>query len=287
VRNKNVQSFACRREHFDTAWYKHWSSIILPQNPNLLHRKHWEWAAICQALHERGMLAEGRRGLGFAVGKEALISLFASTGATIEATDLDAEDHGSESWKNGNQWGGNIESLFVDRLISEADFKKRARYYPVDMRDISTVQGRDYDFIWSSCSFEHLGSLELGLKFVEESSRLLAPGGYAVHTTEFNCTSDTTTIEHGPSVVYRKRDLIGLRDRLTAQGFIVEPFDFDIGTADEDALFDFPPYYGHGRQHIKLLFDGFVITSFALVIHRPSEKVKPSLVSGLRKVFAG
>ena len=53
-----------------------------------LHRKIWEFCFIAQALDERGMLARGRRGLGFAVGTEPLPAMFASRGCAIVATDL-------------------------------------------------------------------------------------------------------------------------------------------------------------------------------------------------------
>lgn len=45
-----------------------------------LNRKIWEWCYVAEALSERGMLLPGRRGLGFAVGQEPLVALFASAG---------------------------------------------------------------------------------------------------------------------------------------------------------------------------------------------------------------
>ena len=51
------------------------------------------------------------------------------------------------------------------------------------MRDLPDDLG-SFDFIWSSCSFEHLGSLGEGERFVLEALRFLKPGGVAVHTTE-------------------------------------------------------------------------------------------------------
>jgi len=49
----------------------------------------WEWLFIAEALSERNMLVRGRRGLGFGVGREPLVALFASFGPEIVATDLD------------------------------------------------------------------------------------------------------------------------------------------------------------------------------------------------------
>jgi hypothetical protein len=49
--------------------------------------------------------------------------------------------------------------------------------------DLST-----YDFIWSSCSLEHLGSLELGEQFIYNSLKHLKPGGVCPHD-EYNAQS--------------------------------------------------------------------------------------------------
>jgi hypothetical protein len=48
--------------------------------PLVMHRKMWEWLFIAEALHEREMLEPGRRGLGFGVGREPLVALFAARG---------------------------------------------------------------------------------------------------------------------------------------------------------------------------------------------------------------
>jgi hypothetical protein len=52
------------------------------------NREDWEFAFIFEALNERGLLREGKTGLGFACGKEPLPSIFASCGCRIVATDL-------------------------------------------------------------------------------------------------------------------------------------------------------------------------------------------------------
>lgn len=54
----------------------------------LVHRKMWEWLYICEALAERGMLQSGRAGIGFGVGKEPLVAVFAAEGCRILASDL-------------------------------------------------------------------------------------------------------------------------------------------------------------------------------------------------------
>jgi hypothetical protein len=75
-----------------------------------------------------------------------------------------------------------------------------------------------FDFCWSTCSFEHLGSLEHGLRFVENSIGTLKVGGIAVHTTEFNLSSDADTLESPNLSVYRRRDIEKLVKALEQAG---------------------------------------------------------------------
>ena len=88
-----LQSTVCRYEHFLTDWYAKWTGLLdhpteVSPDVQLSYRKLWEFAAINQALSERDMLKPGRKGLGFAVGREPLPSIFASHGVRIVATDL-------------------------------------------------------------------------------------------------------------------------------------------------------------------------------------------------------
>jgi hypothetical protein len=106
--------------------------------------------------------------------------------------------------------------------------------------------------------------LDLGAEFVVNALRCLRPGGVAVHTTEINCDSDGDTIETGHSVVYRRRDLAALADRLHALGHQVRPLDFDLGHGPADKIVDEEPY-GHG-PHLKLRIGPYASTSFGLVV---------------------
>ena len=73
------------------------------------------------------------------------------------------------------------------------------------------LEGQD-DLVWSASAFEHLGSFMHGLEFVINSVKCLKPGGVAVHTTEFNCSSDADTLDNASTVLFRKRDFL-LRQR--------------------------------------------------------------------------
>jgi hypothetical protein len=121
-----------------------------------------------------------------------------------------------------------------------------------------------FDFCWSACSLEHLGSLEAGARFVEASLATLAPGGIAVHTTEFNVGSDGETIASGPTVLYRRQDILSLTARLERAGHQVAALDLDSGEGVLDQYVDVPPY--SQEPHLRVSCGKFATTSLALVI---------------------
>ncbi len=150
-----------------------------------LNRKQWEWIYILEVLNQHGMLVDGMRGLGFGCGKEPMVALMAKMGAKIVATDLASEDAAKSGWIAGNQHASILEDLNQNGLCPPEIFGERVTFQSCDMNNI-TSDLRGFDFLWSSCSLEHLGSLQHGLTFIENSLNCLRPGGIAVHTTEFN-----------------------------------------------------------------------------------------------------
>lgn len=263
---------ACRYEHFVEPWYAAWTERlnfpleVSPGNPQG-YRKNWEYAAILEALDNRGMLVAGKRGLGFAVGREPLPSVMAGRGVTILATDL-AADKVDAGWISTSQHASSLEALYHSNLIDHATFEQFVSFRPTDMNDLSELPDNHWDFLWSSCAFEHLGTLQRGLDFVANAMRLLKPGGIAVHTTEYNVASNDETIEEGPSCIYRRRDLEELDRRLRRQQCGLEPMDFEPGNHKFDLQYDIPPYFRPGRVHIKLELDGHICTSFLLIAHK-------------------
>jgi SAM-dependent methyltransferase len=270
-----LHSSLCRHEDFLSPWYRDWATRLgLPvlirgaENAGpLIHRKHWEYCAIAQALHERGMLRPGRTGCGFAVGREPLSSVFAALGTEILATDQAPESAG-EIWTGTGQHAASLESVYVPELINRKDFDARVRFRSVDMRDLRLPWSETFDFIWSSCSIEHLGSLEAGERFVLEAMALVKPGGIAVHTTEFNLASNEGTLVDEDCVIYRRRDIEALDLRLRAAACGLSRCDFVAGDDINDINFDYPPYGQNGRPHISLLFRGHVATSLLLIIRK-------------------
>lgn len=224
------------------------------------HRKLWEWVFI--AHHLLDFVQDGYRGLGFGVGTESMPALLASVGASIVATDAPTDGGG---WSHGSQWSASVDHLHAPHIIPDSLFDQRVSFQPCDMNAIpEDLQG--FDFTWSSCAFEHLGTLQAGLDFVENSLKPLRSGGLAVHTTEYNMSSDTDTVAEGGTVLYRHCDLIGLIDRLRSQGHGVKPFVVGPFTSYLDNHVDVAPF--QGSPHLKIRLAGYVTTSAGLVIRK-------------------
>jgi len=270
-----LTSMVCRYEHFHEEWYVRWAERMQlePAGQDLHHpernisRKAWEWCAIAEALRERDMLHDGRAGLGFAVGRELLPSIFASFGANILGTDLGTDEAG---WTSTNEHARSAEHLHHPNLVDRPTFERHVRFQFADMNDLDGFADEGFDFIWSSCSFEHLGSLEAGFRFVTEAMRLVKAGGVAVHTTEFNVSSNTETLDSGGSVIYRKQDIEHLDYLFRGKNSALEQVDYFAGTHRHDIDYDFPPYFTHGRKHVKLLLSSFISTSILLIIRKGS-----------------
>src|ERR1700730_1971479 len=257
-----LTSMVCQRAHFDEPWFTYWAERFgESQAPaGKLHRKPWEWVVVAQALASRGMLVPGRRGCGFAVGREPMASLFASMGVDVLATDLGADGDTAAEWSASNQHAAGLDALHWPSVVDRPTFDEHVQFMPQDMRALQPDALGTFDFIWSACSFEHLGSLDAGLEFVLRSTEFLKPGGVAVHTTEINMSSLEETLATGNSVIYRQKDINELELRLRGIGCGLERPDYFGGTAIEDIEYDYEPYFANGRHHIRLLCDRFVTT---------------------------
>lgn len=223
------------------------------------HRKHWEFAYIARALYVHGLLAPGKCGLGFGVGREPLPALFAQYGAEILATDSPIAN---PLWSQSGQHSRSILDLpgMTEKLID------LVTHAPIDMTNIPyDLHGR-FDFVWSAGSLEHLGSLQAGIDFIWASLACLKPGGTAVHTTEYNLSSNDETLTSGGVVIYRECDIKALAHDLTQAGYGIT-LDLEQGNDEMDMVIDKPPY--RKSPHLRLLFGGYVMTSIGLIIHKP------------------
>ncbi len=254
----------CSADDFRTAEFQALCAELAM--PPRYHRKIWEWAFIVHHLRRLGIMQPGHQGLAFGVGTEPLPSLFAKDGATIVATDAPAEVGAAAGWDSTQQYAASRDSIRNPRIIDQETFDQRLSYANCDMNDIGETF-TDFDFCWSSCCLEHLGSLEAELDFVVNSvEKTLKIGGVACHTTEINLSSDVDTISTGETVLYRRQDLARLVTRLRERGHEVD----DIKVAPDNNPLDFyvdvPPYLQNA--HLKLKLMGYTSTSVGIVARR-------------------
>jgi 2-polyprenyl-3-methyl-5-hydroxy-6-metoxy-1,4-benzoquinol methylase len=238
------------------------SWCVLLRDPRTRHRKVWEWVYILEVLKQHGMLAPGKHGLGFGCGTEPLTALMASVGCEILATDLDIETASKQGWWQTHQHAAGLAQLNEAGICRPDVFAKNVSYRACDMNAIPN-ELRGFDFVWSSCSLEHLGSLENGLRFIERSIDCLKPGGIAVHTTEFNLGTNDRTLESRATVAYRKKDIEGLAVRMLAKGYKIPTINFSPGDRLLDRVVDRPPYK---HSHLKLLVSRHLLTSIGLFV---------------------
>jgi hypothetical protein len=261
--NDRRKSELCKAKDWQTPWFQRWVNEL--NEPPRFHRKQWEFIYVMQALWERNCIQNGKKGLVFAVGSEPGPSVFANYGCNILATDILPDEGIKKGWTVGDQLCFGIDSLNKRGLCSTETLKKHVQYRAVDMNQIP-ADLKGFDFNWSSCSFEHLGSIKKGLDFLKNQLYTLKPGGWAVHTTEFNISSNDQTLDNCDTVIFRMRDLEQLVKELRKEGHFVEEMDYSLGGLPEDYEVDIYPHLQD--VHLKLQLNEYVVTSIGIIIQK-------------------
>jgi len=257
-------------------WARHWLGQL--KIPRIYHRKIWEFAYLLQVLFDNGCLEQGRRGLGFGCGVEPIPSYLASQGVRVTVTDLPPDHPARSGWAGTNQYTTDLFASFIPNLVERSVFEEKVELKYVDMNDIPDSLS-EYDFCWSICALEHLGSIQQGLDFVVNSLKILRPGGISVHTTEFNFMNLDHTLDNWGTVLFQQRHFEELADRLQSLGHKVLPIDYSVGSDVMDRFIDLPPYshdlsdaqrglFGQDVAHLKLATDGFASTCFGIAVIR-------------------
>ena len=248
--------------------YRRWCREM--HSPARFSRKQWEFVYILRVLQLAGMLNPGKTGLGFGCGREPLAGLLAKHGCKILATDLEQGRALEQGWVNTMQHASGLDELYAcaAEFVSHRKFFERVAYRSTDMNNIPDDLYGKFDFVWSACALEHLGSLRHGMDFIRNSARCLKKGGVAIHTTEFNLSSNDATCEEPACSVYRARDMEQLIGELEAEGYQVSPLNLNTGDGKVDRYIDIPPY--GFSPHIKILLSGYVVTSIGLIVRRPA-----------------
>ncbi|MBN3853847.1 methyltransferase domain-containing protein [Paraburkholderia sp. Ac-20340] len=239
------------------------------RSPARLARKQWEFVFTLEALEQAGMLRPGMRGLGFGCGGEPLSAVMARRGAEVLATDLPTVEAAEKGWVQSNEHAANLDALNSYGICPPIEFGQRVAFEFANMNAIPERFSGQFDFVWSCCAFEHLGSIRHGLDFVKNAMRCLKPGGVAVHTTEFNLSSNEQTLEDPGCVIFRRQDIERLRDELAADGHSMAPLNFNAGRVPVDHHIDAPPY--SATPHLKIELEGYVATSIGLIVRNGVE----------------
>jgi SAM-dependent methyltransferase len=270
----DLRSKLCCQADIESDWLRYWCDQL--RVAPVYSRKIWEYGFVLQAIWEAGFLEAGRCGLGFAVGREQLPSYFASREVRVLATDLAGSDERSRVWQDTDQHASDVlEGLYFHDLVNRESFARSCSFRSVDMNHIPDDLHGKFDFCWSMCSFEHVGSLEQGLEFVRNSVKCLRPGGCAVHTTEFSFEQTDETTDNWPTVLFQRRHIDELQNRLARDGHHLISVDYNPGDGDLDIFVDVPPYSWDTRPlltfppaapQIRLSVDGFPVTSIGLIV---------------------
>ncbi len=264
---QNITSKIITQSDFETKWFAEWCKVI--QTPVRYHRKLGEFVLILDALEKAGMLSGlvPRKGIGFGVGQEPIPSILSTFGCNVLGTDLDISDPNAQQWDNGQLAKGK-ESLYKPNIVDENTFNNFVDYRTMDMNSLpdDSMLLNAFDFSWSSCCFEHLGSIEKGLDFIVNQMKYLKKGGVAVHTTEFNVFSDDETLDNDSTVIFRKQDIERLFERLRNQGYKPYAVDYNIGELPMDLHIDLPPYCTD--KHLKLRLGEYTSASIILIIEK-------------------
>jgi hypothetical protein len=241
---------------------------------NTFHRKSWEYVFLLKIMRASGLFNGGpKKAIGFAVGHEPTVSYLASKGVSVVATDLPPDEAGPKGWLHTNQ--NMADTLAAINARNIATMEQMEQFVSKEWVDMNSIERSkvwqeglgSYDFMWSICSIEHVGSIRQGLSFMVKSLQLLKPGGTAVHTTEFNLKSLESTLDNGNTVLYRKMDVDALRKCVINKGYSMPPICYDMGTGPLDHTVDMPPF-SHDN-HLRLQLEPFVATCVGFAIHKP------------------
>ena len=168
---------------------------LIYNEPLYLHRKWWEWAFIFDRLSKAACSPWDARA-GVRSGRRETAVLFAKLGASITATDAPS----GMNWTNISDGSDYKHWLFKSDIIDQEAFDDRVSFEYCDMNHISTHL-TDYDFCWSSCCFEHLGSLQHGIDFVINSVERPLKSA-ALHATRRSLISPLMTRRSKPVLLF-------------------------------------------------------------------------------------
>ncbi len=273
-----LTSKLCESADIESDWFLYWCHQL--RMAPIYHRKVWEDCFALQVISECDLLRPGVRAISFGVGSEPLPSLLAREGVSVLATDLPPDAPAAAEWIATDQHGS-AARLFRPDIVDREAFDRLVAFRALDMNQIPPDLAGQFDLCWSLCALEHVGTTDLAMRFVLKSMQCLRPGGIAVHTTEFNLSSNARTLTSGPTVLFTRFQIEHLVEELQAAGHEVFAVNYSPGSAPLDQYVDLPPFPNSAlttvspfllsvpqAPHLRLALGGYVTTSIGLVVRR-------------------
>lgn len=132
-------------------------------------------------------------------------------GINVLATDLAADHRAAQGWEQSAQHSSQLAQLLRPELVDAERFARHVGFLPVDMNAVPPALHDKFDFCWSVCSLEHLGSVSRGPRIVQVAMHCRRPGRAAVHTMDFNLRPTRSgRLRSGSTVLFEEADIRSL-----------------------------------------------------------------------------
>lgn len=264
--NSDWQSEVISQRRFTERNFFIWMNLLREQPK--LHSKQFQNYAILEAANSVVLNSENKRSaIGFGVGIEPIPTALAKIGYDVIATDY-LDGNIASDWKNTDQLINTPEDLNSRGILTPEEFKRSVKFMNLDMNRIPDEFNENFDFVWSSCALGHIGGYQNGLDFIKNSTRLLKPGGIALHSTELDVSPGTEKFESPNLSLYREEDIERLFMEIKDLGFNVAKLDTKRSwTKPAEAFIDREPW--GDRPHLRIEVFGREVLSLIIKISRP------------------
>ncbi len=247
------------------------------------HRKQWEFATVFHVLKSLGLLEPTNSALSMGGGKERLSYAVASRIKHLFITDLyDAQ----------TMWD-------CARTEDPERFIKSDMPFPVDPSRLSALRmdmrklefpDASFDFCYSSCAIEHIGSDKDFQSHLKEVNRVLKEGGIYVFTTE---------LHYGPELIVAPNNYIfsaSYLNYLFSQSPLLPESEFDANLTPHRTNYPVPvtldisilgSYLSDSYPHLQLLAGKHPFSSALFVLRKSASSSRSRIqFNGLEESLA-
>lgn len=251
-------------------------NVILNElrEPVRLHRKQWEFAMIFLALQKLGLLSDDKTGLSVGGGNERVLYSVARNVKKLFVTDLYSDETVWDCARTGDP----DDFIKAHKPFEVDDSKIKA--LRMDMRNLD-FEDNTFDFCYSSCAIEHIGTCEDFIQHFNEVNRCLKEGGYYVFTTEFHFGNET--IENPNNYIFSPEylekmilesdlSLVGEPDATLTPNRINFPYPVNIKSFAREEENNLTAKLIDNFPHIILLKGRYPFTSILFITQKQKQK---------------